>query len=82
MIQASSGAPGAFPIVTDAGNSALHTVPAGTRDNEPQIVLLPDSGEIENPPPYEAAASGYQIELVDMPTSYEEAARDEWRTYV
>ena len=82
MIQASSGAPVALTTVTDAGIAGLQTVPAGTRDNEPQIVLLPDSGEIENPPLHEAAASGYQIELVDMPPSYEEAARDDWRTYV
>lgn len=82
MIQASGGGPVAFPIETGVGITALQTVPQGVQHNEPQIVLLPDSGEIDNPPPYAAAASGYQIELVDMPPSYEEAVRDEWRTYV
>jgi len=82
MIQASRSAPVAFPMETGVGITALQTVPQGVQANEPEIVLLPDSGEIDNPPPYEAAASGYQIELVDMPPSYEEAVRDEWITYV
>ena len=84
MIQASSGVPVAVQmeaasvrIVTD------QTVTPEAQDNQPQIVLLPDSREMDDPPPpYEAVASGYQTFQVDLPPSYEEAEHGQWKTYV
>ena len=83
MIQASSGVPVAVPIEAGGGIVALQTVTPGVQEYQPQLVLLPDSRAVDNPPPpYEAVASGYQNLQFDMPPSYEEAAHGEWRTYV
>ena len=84
MIQASSGVPVAVQmeaasvrIVTD------QTLTPEAQDNQPQIVRLPDSGEMDDPPPpYEVVASGYQTFQVDLPPSYEEAEHGQWNTYV
>ena len=51
--------------------------------NQPQIVLLPDSREMDDPPPpYQVVPTGYQNFQVDLPPSYEEAEHGQWNTYV
>jgi len=65
------------------GIGALQTVSRRARDNQPHIVQHSDSTALDNSAPaYEAVASGSQTVQVDMPPSYEEAVRNEWRTYV
>ncbi|XP_020621102.1 uncharacterized protein LOC110058785 [Orbicella faveolata] len=66
--QASSGVPVAIRRQAGDGIDALQTLTLGALESQPQIVLLP-------PPPYEVVASAYQTLQVDMPPSYEEAAR-------
>ena len=62
---------------------ADQTVTPEPQDNQPQVVLLPDSREMDGPPPpYEVAVSGYQTLQDDMPPSYERAPRDQWKSYV
>lgn len=62
---------------------ADQTVSPDAQDNQPQIVLLPDSREMDDPPPpYEAVASGYHVLQVDMPQSHENAEHGERKTYV
>ena len=83
MIQASSGVPVAVRMQTGVGIVEDQTVTPEAQDNEPQIVLLPDSREVNDlPPSYETVASGYQTLQVDMPPSYEEAEHGHWTTYV
>ena len=61
---------------------ADQTVTLEAQGNQPQIVLLPDSREMDDPPPpYEAGASGHHILQVDMPP-YEKAEHGQWKTYV
>ena len=74
MIQASSGVPVAVQV--QAAVVRIVTDQAVT-------VLLPDSREMDDPPPpYEAVVSGYQTFQVDLPPSYEEAEHGQWNTYV
>ena len=62
---------------------ADQTVTPEAQDNQPQIVLLPDYREMDDPPPpYEAAVSGYQTLQDDMPPPYEGAAHGQWESYV
>jgi len=62
---------------------ADQTVTPEVQENQPQIVLLPDSREIDDPPPpYQAVSIGHQTLQVDMPPSYEEAEHGQWKTYV
>ena len=52
---------------------AGQTVTLEAQDDQPQIVLLPDSREMDDqPPPYEVAVSSYQTLQVDMPQSMKE----------
>ncbi|XP_020621062.1 uncharacterized protein LOC110058745 [Orbicella faveolata] len=81
--QASNGVPVAVRIQTGARIVADQTIIPEAQDNQPQIVLLPDSREMDDPPPaYEAVATGYQTLQVDLPPSYEEAEHGQLRTYV
>ena len=62
---------------------ADQTVTPEAQDNQPQIVLLPDSRDMDDPPPsYDAPATGYHILQVDMPQSYEKVEHGQWKTYV
>ena len=68
---------------TGATPIADETVTPEAQDNQPQIVLLPDSREMDDPPPpYEAVTLDYQTLQVDIPPSYEEAEHGQWKTYV
>ena len=62
---------------------ADETVTPEAQDNQPQIVLLPDYSEMNDPPPpYEVAVSVYQTSLDDMPPSYEREAHGQWESYI
>ena len=54
---------------------ADQTVTLEAQGNQPQIVLLPDSREMDDPPPPYGAVTeaDYQTLQVPMPPSYEEA---------
>jgi len=83
MIQASSGVPVAVQMQVGVSIVTDQTVTPEAQDNQPLTVLLPDSREMDDPPPpYQAVATGYQTLQVDMPPSYEEAEHGQWKTYV
>ena len=74
MIQASSVVPVAVQMQVGVSIVTDQTVTPEAQDNQPLTVLLPDSREMDDPPPpYQAVATGYQTLQVDMPPSYEEA---------
>ena len=83
MIQACSGVPVAVRMQAGLRIVADITVAPEAQDNQPPIVLLPDSREMNDPPPpYQAVASGYRTFQVDLPASYKEAEHGQWKTYV
>ena len=54
---------------------ADQTVTPEAQDNQPQIVLLPDYREMDDPPPpYESVALGYQTVQADFSRSYTSVA--------
>ena len=70
-MQASSDGPVAFSRYACSYIEEHQTFTPDAQDNQPQIF-----------PPHEAVGSGHQTWQVDMPPSYEEAARDKYDTYV
>jgi len=83
MIQVSGGVPVAVRMQAGERIVTDQTVTPEAQDNQPQIVLLPDCREMDDPPPpYQAVPTGYQTLQVDMPPSYEEAEQGQWKTYV
>ena len=84
MTQASGGFPAAvIPMQSGGDIVADQTITPGTQVNQLQVILPPESREVNNPPPpYEAVASGHQTSQIDRPPSYEETAHGEWRIYV
>ena len=83
IIQAFSGVPVAVRMREGVRFVADQTITPEAQDNQPQIVLPPDSREMDDPPPpYQAVPTGYQTLQVDMPPSYEEAEHGQWKTYV
>ena len=72
-----------FPIEAGVGIVTNQSLTPEAQDNQPQIVLLPDAREMDDPPPpYQAVPTGHQTLQVDMPPSYEEAEQGQWETYV
>lgn len=81
IIQTSSGVPVAVRMRARVRFVADQTVTPEAQDSQPQIVLLPDSREIgDPPPPYQVVPTGYQTLQVDLPPSYEEAKQGQWET--
>lgn len=75
MIQASSGVPVAVPMQRETRFAAGQTVSPEAQDNQLQIVMSPDSREMDDPPPpYESVVLGYQTVHVDLSRSYTSVA--------
>ena len=69
------------PLQVAGGISDLQTVTPRVPDDQQLAVMLPDSREMDNPPPLcEATASGTRNLQVDMLPSYEEAEHGQIQT--
>ena len=75
VIQVSTAAPVAVPRQRDTRFIARQTVSLESQDNQPQIVMSPNSREMDDPPPpYESVALGNQTVQFDLSRSYTSVA--------